>query len=134
MKENIRSALEEFVVRTLQDASNENNAAERGYLISDACRLLDKLSEDEKLRLETLDKEERRNLEAMKNETLSEIEKEKAKISWKKVLFEMSKLLGPVIITMLGYDIFQRRILRFEETGRIASTAGRELHLPRFMK
>lgn len=49
-------------------------------------------------------------------------------------ILEWAKVLVPVIIPIIAYDIFQRRVLKFEEDGSICSSAGRQLHLPKFFK
>lgn len=92
--------------------------------------------------------ETKRNIEQMKinaeeyenlknREHDKEIEQMKRKKSKVEIVIEIGKIAVPAVITIGGYiayDKFQKRVLKFEETGRIVSTAGRELHLPRFMK
>lgn len=66
-----------------------------------------------------------------------EIEEMKRKKSKTEIALDVAKIAVPAIMTIWGYreyDKFQKRVLKFEETGRIVSTAGRELHLPKFMK
>lgn len=66
-----------------------------------------------------------------RNEAQLELEKEKKNVSKKQVLFEFGKILLTAGLSFKTYDFFQKRVLKFEETGRVCSTAGRELHLPR---
>lgn len=80
------------------------------------------------------DKQERREIEKQKNEAQITVERDKQKLTWNRIGFEMAKVVVPTLMSIFAYDIFQKRILKFEETGRITSTAGRELHLPRFLK
>lgn len=80
------------------------------------------------------DKEERRRIEEKKNDASAEVEREKAKLTWGRVGLELGKVIAPILVSFAGYNVFQKRILKFEETGRITSTAGRELHLPKFFK
>lgn len=83
---------------------------------------------------ERLDKEERRRIEEERNKVMASIEQKKQELTWGRVLFETAKLVIPLGVSFVGYNVFQKRLLKFEETGRVVSTAGRELHLPRFMK
>lgn len=80
------------------------------------------------------DKEERRRIEEKKNDAAAEVEREKAKLTWGRVGLELGKVIAPILVSFAGYNVFQKRVLKFEETGRIVSTAGRELHLPKFLK
>lgn len=80
------------------------------------------------------DKEERRRIEEKKNDATAEVEREKAKLTWGRVGLELGKVIAPILVSFAGYNVFQKRVLKFEETGRIVSTAGRELHLPKFFK
>lgn len=80
------------------------------------------------------DKKERRRIDEDRNKAMAEIENNKQKLTSGRVIFEMAKLLVPMGVSLVGYSIFQRRVLQFEETGRITSTAGRELHLPKWSK
>lgn len=133
MSEELKKLVEDCVVTYLKSAQYEEDSQKRGDLLADSCKLLDKLSDDKKLDIEAEDKECRRILEEMKNNDQAEIEREKLKISWKKILPEILKILGPTVLTLFGYNVFQKRVLYFEEHGRISSTAGRELHLPKFL-
>lgn len=80
------------------------------------------------------DKKERRRIEEEKNKAANIIERDKQKITIGRFAFEMARVIVPTIVTFIGYDIFQRRVLKFEETGRLTSTASRWLGLPKFMK
>lgn len=80
------------------------------------------------------DKSERRRIEEKRNDAMNETERDKQKLTWGRVGLEMAKVVVPLVISFAGYNVFQKRVLKFEETGRICSTAGRELHLPKFMK
>lgn len=80
------------------------------------------------------DKQERRRIEEERNKAQNETERDKQKLTWGRVGLEMAKVIVPLVVSFAGYNVFQKRILKFEETGRICSTAGRELRLPKFMK
>ena len=83
---------------------------------------------------EYYDKQERRRIEEERNEAMNETERDKQKLTWGRVGLEMAKVVVPLVVSFAGYNVFQKRILKFEETGRLTSTASRELHLPKFMK
>ena len=80
------------------------------------------------------DKQERRRIEEDRNKAMNETERDKQKLTWGRVGLEIAKVVVPLVVSFAGYNVFQKRVLKFEETGRISSTAGRELHLPKFMK
>lgn len=83
---------------------------------------------------ESHDKQERRRIEEERNKAMNEVEREKQKITLSKAGLEMAKVVVPLMISFVAYNVFQKRVMKFEETGRVTSTAGKELHLPRFMK
>lgn len=83
---------------------------------------------------EYYDKQERRRIEEERNEAMNETERDKQKLTWGRVVLEMAKVVVPLVVSFGGYNVFQKRILKFEETGRLTSTASRELHLPKCFK
>ena len=83
---------------------------------------------------EYYDKQERRRIEEERNEAMNETERDKQKLTWDRVALEMAKVVVPLVVSFAGYNVFQKRILKFEETGRLTSTASRELHLPKCFK
>lgn len=83
---------------------------------------------------EYYDKQERRRIEEERNEAMNETERDKQKLTWGRVGLEMAKVVVPLVVSFTGYNVFQKRILKFEETGRLTSTASRELHLPKCFK
>jgi hypothetical protein len=74
---------------------------------------------------------EHKEIERERNAATIQAEEEKQKLSWKRVIFEMAKLVVPVGISSAIYLHAQNKVFDFEEHGRITSTAGRELHLPK---
>ncbi len=65
------------------------------------------------------------------------VEHEKNEMPTWKIALEVAKLAIPVVsgvMSIVAYDKFQKRMFDFEENGHICSTAGRELHLPKFWK
>ncbi|WP_287643438.1 hypothetical protein [Bacteroides sp.] len=80
------------------------------------------------------DKQERRKIEEERNKAMNEIERDKQKLTWGRVGLEMAKVVVPLVVSFAGYNVFQKRILKFEETGRLTTTASRELHLPKCFK
>lgn len=135
MTEQTTSLLESVISENLEmlketDHDNEN----RRKITAETCELLDRLTEAEGKQMEFWDKEDRRELEREKNESMVQIEQEKNVISKPKMILEIARIVVPVVVPMIAYGIYQKRLLEFEETGRVNSTAGRELHLPKFFK
>lgn len=104
------------------------------YNMKETVSLIEQMNVARQTELDALDKEERRKLEREKNETLIRVEKEKQKITFARAALEMAKIVVPSVISVVAYSVFQKRVLIFEKTGRVCSTAGRELHMPKFMK
>lgn len=101
----------------------ENGSKEQSTMVQDLKELV--------LLLDTLNKTDQSKL---KDKELIDLERDKMKIGWKRAAFEMAKVTVPTIVSIVAYDIFQKRVLDFEEHGRLTSTASHELHLPRFFK
>lgn len=135
MKDETMKLLENVISKNLEnlkdsDYDNEN----RKKIAGETCELLDRLNEAEGKQMEFWDKEDRRELEREKNESMVQIEQEKNVIPKSKMILEIARIVVPVVVPMIAYGIYQKRLLEFEETGRVNSTAGRELHLPKFFK
>lgn len=45
--------------------------------------------------------------------------------------FDIAKVVLPVILSGICYSVFQKRLLKFEETGVVKSHASKDLHLPK---
>lgn len=116
-------------IETLTPGSKERQAA-----VQDVRALVSALNETDSTMADWTDKQEKRRIDEEKNRSMAEIEKAKSDLTWKKILLELGKILIPSCISVWAYDKFQKRLLAFEETGRVNSTAGRELHLPKFFK
>lgn len=75
--------------------------------------------------------EEHNRVERERNEANLAVEREKRKISWQRVAFEFGLILVPLFMNRSTYFKAQGNMLEFEKTGRVTSTVGRELHLPK---
>ena len=126
--------LEEIAYHLAEIDRLENGSKEQQAMVQDLKMLVDSLNAINQTELNALNESERREIERIKNENLYKLEQEKAKLSWQRTTFEMAKIIVPSIISIAAYDWFQRRIIDFEENGRLTTTASRELHLPKFMK
>ena len=116
-------------VETLDAGSKEGKEA-----LVKSLHLVELLITTDKDNADYYDKQERRRIEEDRNKAMNETERDKQKLTWGRVGLEMAKVVIPLVVSFAGYNVFQKRVLKFEETGRISSTAGRELHLPKFMK
>lgn len=115
------------MIRGLGDGSKEQAIA-----VEDLTKLVSQVNQLQSTEWEFYDKQERRELDKAKNETLAELEKQKSQITWQRVAFEIGgKVVLPAALTLGGYNLFQKRILKFEETGRLTTLASKELHLPK---
>lgn len=71
-------------------------------------------------------------VELQRLQTMIDVEKERNLITPARAVLDMAKIIVPACLTICAYSGFQKRVIDFEENGRITSTAGRELHLPKF--
>lgn len=127
--------LESAVQAQLNAVSNLSLDTKDGKeALTKATALTELLITADKDNYDYFDKEDRRRIEDEKNKAAAEIEREKSKLTWGRVGLEMGKVIAPMLMSLVAYNVFQKRVLKFEETGRINSTAGRELHFPRIFK
>ena len=85
-------------------------------------------------RRKELEKRKDRLLESASNYVVNVDKNIKPKPTKGETILEWAKVIIPVVVPIFAYDIFQKRVLKFEEDGSICSSAGRQLHLPRFFK
>lgn len=110
MKESIKKKLEETLMNTLDEGTKwAFGTDEREAALKEADMLLNHLQKDD------------------------EKERKKEGDSWEKVV-EIAKIVVPVTVPLLAYNVFQKRVIKFEETGRLVSFAARDLHLPKIFK
>lgn len=127
--------LEEAAQVQLKQVTKINPETKEGEEhLAKSIRLVELLINTDRDNYEYYDKDERRRIEEERNKAMNETERDKQKLTWGRVGLEMAKLVVPLLVSFAGYNVFQKRILKFEETGRLTSTASRELHLPKFMK
>ena len=116
----------------------ENGSEGQKVMVADTKALIDAYNNLCQTENEAKDKEERRKMDKEKNKNMAELESKKAKLSWDRVIFELVKVFGPAGLTIWSYDRIHKRTLKFEETGRISSDAGRSFmkfpSLPRLFK
>lgn len=96
--------------------------------------LVELLTTADKDNADYYDKQERRRIEEERNKAANEVERDKQKITWSRVGLEMAKVVIPLTIQIIAFGELQKRMFKFEETGRISSTGGREMHIPKFWK
>jgi len=131
----LREGLETEVQRQLELINSvPKGSKEQAVITEDLTKLvgcIDRLNQTE---YEFYDRQERREIDRKKNESMLELENKKSEIGFTRAAFELAKVIIPPVITLVAYDRFQKRIIKFEETGRLVSTAARELHLPKFLR
>lgn len=135
MDEELRNKLLEEVDRHLKIVGAlEDGSKEQQIAVGDLTKLVETINSLQETEWEFYDKQERRDLDKAKNEALAEIERKKQELSWQRILFEYGKVFGPALLTIWAYNFLQNKVLKFEETGRITTRAGMELHLPSLPK
>lgn len=161
MEEKTTSILEEALYEKYERIKNkinnyEEESSERRIAESEMTDLIKELQTLNKVMTEANTKAEERRVEEEQNEKMFELElnklnehhkveqerneanmkleKERQKVNWQRAALEIGKVVTPAIISGIIYFRAQRNVLEFEETGRITSTAGRGLGLPKIFK
>lgn len=96
---------------------------------SDAAKVI---TEQVEKMFKMLTEEEKVENKRVFDEAAQELEREKNGLKADKVIFELVKVFGPVLLTIVAYSILQKRLLKFEETGGLSTFAGKSFHLPKF--
>lgn len=122
----------EAKIQELAGMCQENEL--RPGLTQDVIDLTKVLNEAAQIDAKERDMERQRDNEETRILEEADIEKKKIDPSWKRVAFEMAKAVVPLAISVVSYGVFQTKLMKYEEEGRIVSTAGRQLSLPRFWK
>lgn len=109
----------------------EYNKIEADYYDKQESRRITEEHNSKMLDIEIEKMKEHREIEKERNAAAIAAEDHKQQLSWQRVAFEMAKILAPVGISSALYLHAQNKVFDFEEHGRITSTPGRELHLPK---
>lgn len=129
--DDIKVLLADEITRQVGELNHvKEGSEEESRIIKNIGELSDKLNKFNATDIEADDKFERREIEKQKNDRIADLEEQKSKLDIKRAGFEMLKLIVPGIIGGAFYLEAQKRILRFEETGRLTTSAARDLHLP----
>lgn len=117
---------EKRLTELLEDLETMNPCHQDYQATVDAINILsDKLAAFEKNAMDREDKSERRRIEEDRNKAQERIETEKQHLGWKRVTFEMSKILAPVLTGGVIFGLIHERNMELEEEGRISTTTGR---------
>ena len=127
--------LEEAVQKQLENVQNVDISTKEGKeTLALSMNLAQLLITTDKDNSDYYDKQEKRRIEEERNKAMESVERDKQKITWGRVCFEMAKVVVPLAIQIIAFGKLQGRMFKFEETGRVTSTGGREMHLPKFWK
>lgn len=135
MMDETRNSLESLIAGDLETLGDlELGSDEHQKATTDLVKLIEKLNDVDRDNADYWDKQERRQIDKERNEMTAKLEQEKQKLDPARVSIEIAKIAVPVVVPLVAYNVYQKRVLKFEETGKLVSTAARELHLPRFLK
>ena len=134
MNEKLITLLEENLEDSLTRAEDLDTGEVRKQEIDNAIKLAETLNAIDQTKNKSEDDQNRQTLEEYRIRSANEVEIQKCKRSLSDYMLEAFKVIAPTVLSLVGYNLFQKRVLLFEENGRIVSTAGRELHLPNFFK
>lgn len=102
---------------------------EREKALKEYCQIADTYQKMQSANLEYCSQQDRLEMEKERTKETVELEKKKMEIPKWKIALDVAKV-AVIPLSWLAYGCYQKRILKFEETGRLTSTASRELHLP----
>lgn len=105
------------------------NKVETEYCIKQEDRNLEREHNQKMLEMEEKKLDQHWEIECSRREAEMALEQEKQKISWKRIGFEMAKIIVPLGLTILVRGKEREEIFDFEEHGRITSTVGRQFRL-----
>lgn len=108
---------------------NAFNKVETEYFIKAEDRRVEEERNRKMLELEERKLAQHLEIERSRREGEIALEKEKQKLNWKRVSFEMAKILVPLGVTILVRRKEREEIFDFETHGRITSTVGRQFRL-----
>lgn len=124
MQKDTYADLEEVLVEYIQELGRlPKDSKEAGIIAERVDKMFKSLLEADKVR----------NKEVF-DEVAQELEKEKQSLSKEKVIMDLVKIFGPVLLSIIAYAILQKRLLKFEENGRLCTSAAREFHMPKFWR
>lgn len=132
MNQETRDKLENLINSNLDILLTENMSdGERSKTVEDTVKLAKSLDEIDKNNFDLYERSEKLKNERKKakrdKKQFVESENNKVKIE----LIKGGCLIGSAVLGYIAYDMFQKRVIRFEETGKLVSNAWRELHLPK---
>lgn len=135
MNEQLTNQMEETMSKLLKKVNYlDPGTKEYAECMRIICSFAEVMNTSEKDNLDYWDRTQRLELEKEKLEKTMKMEREKIKESRFRGWLDFAKGVTIAITGYFAYDWFQKRVIDFEEHGRITSTAGRELHLPKFFK
>lgn len=123
LRETLRDELADQF-EALGKISKSGEESER--LVKNICALSKTLNELNQTEVDSEEKRKRREADLIKNQQMHDLEEKKSKLDWGRAGFEMAKIIVPAAGSWVFYRISLRDILKFEETGRIVSTGGRD--------
>ena len=130
MEDKLRTKLEETIVSCFDELdSSESGTEKRSKQIEDLQKLYRLKLEEDKQASESLNKAADRGAESERLEQENALKKEEMHVLREKGWIE----LGKVAAGLLGNGIFIRRIMKFEETGTIASKAFQFIARPKIL-
>lgn len=108
---------------------NSFNKVETEYYTKQEERRVEEEHNKQMLELEEKKLEQHKELDQRRIAYDLIVEKEKQKITWQRIAFEMAKILLPLGISAAVRHKERRDMYDFEEHGRITSTVGRQYRL-----
>ena len=136
MYEKTRDLLNEVIDRDLAALDNlEVGSKERNEAIKGLAILMEKMTNDQAMEDNNKNEEEKLRIDKKYKEETLELEKSKSKIDRGRAALEIIKILAPAGISFATTIWLVRTVLKYEETGSIHSSIGRQaIRLPNLFK
>lgn len=127
MEENLKESLRSQIEKDLDLlGQHKSGSEEHERLTKEICALTKSLDDLNRSELDAFDKQERREADSKKNQQLYELEVQKQKVDWKRWGLDVLKVAITGGIGWIFYTYNQRKLLEYEETGRVNSDTGRQ--------
>lgn len=124
MQKDTYEDLEEVLVDYISALGNvPPDSKEAGIIMSRVKSMIEKLNEIDQVQNKKVCDEMNHQLESDRNN-----------LDWRKVALDLIKVFGPIIISVMSYAVLQQKLLRFEETGNLSTSASKQFSLPKFWK
>ena len=133
----VKQVLSEVIEDDLYSLRDDGETMEkdvRAAKVKEVCELADRFIKMQEIETDAQAEADKVQMEKEQKERMADLEEAKAKLDWKKVSFDLVKIMLPVVFQSIAFGIYQKRTIKFEEDGSLKSWSSKEMHFPKFWK